>query len=374
MIQNKILLVYVEPTPYIVGLIHALVDIWPGEIDVVFLCENLSQQWNVAVNKEWRILPKNKFKQFYLLSRLILKNNYQLVHLAGWGNLLFVWAIFFSYSNGIPVSLESDTPLPAQQSFLKKIIKYFIYPRLFKRVIIFLPGGQRQAKYFNFYGVNNEQIVPAQMTVDVAQIKKYIGNLSDHDRFDMRQRLGIKNDSITFLYVGRLVEQKGVSDLIAAFENLKDKKVTLLIAGDGNMRSRIEEIAKNSANIIYAGRLSDHELLNAYFSADIVVLPSHCEPWGLVVNEAMAVGKPVVVSDKVGCIDDLVIPYETGLIVKSKCATSLKEALEYMCDNDNHLSMGKNAAQLIKSWTLENEARTMCYAWEQFTTRPRNDG
>ena len=117
-------------------------------------------------------------------------------------------------------------------------------------------------------------------------------------------------------------------------------------------------------NIRYQGWLENERLIDYYFISNVFVLPAHWEPWGLVINEAMAAGKPVIVSDQVGCVDDLVIDGQTGLIVKSQSVNALFDAMNYFYTHlEECQRMSKRALQLISNWTLQDEAKCICAAW-----------
>jgi glycosyltransferase involved in cell wall biosynthesis len=94
-------------------------------------------------------------------------------------------------------------------------------------------------------------------------------------------------------------------------------------------------------------------------------MPSHHEPWGLVVNEALASGLPVIATDNVGCIDDLISNNGQGLIIPSKNMRALFEAMGFMLANPvKKRLMAKHAAETIQSWTLKNEAGNMMAVWK----------
>ena len=132
--------------------------------------------------------------------------------------------------------------------------------------------------------------------------------------------------------------------------------VSLLIAGDGSLREWIEQQA--APPIYYLGRLSGESVWEAYAASDIFVLPSHFEPWGLVVNEAMASGLPVIATDRVGCVDDLVRHGVTGLIVPAEAPDQLLSAMKSLANDPGaRRRMGAQAKELIADWTLENAAR-----------------
>ena len=160
-------------------------------------------------------------------------------------------------------------------------------------------------------------------------------------------------------------------DLLQAFENIiTDQPVQLAIVGDGTLKETVLQAERDVPGVRALGRLADDALLDTYFAADVAVLPSHFEPWGLVVNEAMAAGLPVIVSDRVGCAADLIHSGETGLIFPAGHVEGLENAmLRLMSDRPLRERMSKNARRLISGWTLENEARIITSTWDALISR-----
>lgn len=131
-----------------------------------------------------------------------------------------------------------------------------------------------------------------------------------------------------FLYVGRLAEVKNLSLLISVFNELPD--LILTIIGTGPLRETLETSSKE--NIRFLGAKNNKELPTYYKEADVFVIPSKSETWGLVVEEALNNGTPVIVSSAVGCADSIVTPYSTGLVFESGDKESLKQTILRMCD------------------------------------------
>jgi glycosyltransferase involved in cell wall biosynthesis len=123
----------------------------------------------------------------------------------------------------------------------------------------------------------------------------------------------------------------------------------LLIAGDGGLREELEGTVKaRRLPVSFAGFLNQSEIPAAYAAADFLVLPSQSETWGLVVNEGMACGLPAIVSDRVGCAEDLVVPSSTGLLYRSGDASELGRRLVEMASNGEARSeMGRAACELV---------------------------
>jgi D-inositol-3-phosphate glycosyltransferase len=164
-------------------------------------------------------------------------------------------------------------------------------------------------------------------------------------RPEARARLGFGAEDQVILYVGRFDPRKGIETLVRAFAKLKEQAagcpaaphLRLVIVGgsepgqaDGLERSRLEKIVDDlgiADQTIFAGRIG-HDALPAYYTAaDVCVIPSHYEPFGLVAIEAMACGTPVVASD-VGGLKFTVVPEETGLLVPPQNEDAFAEAID----------------------------------------------
>lgn len=366
---DGVLALYLEPTPYILGLVERLQGGWPGPVDVCFVARDLSQAWGLSsAGPDAATLPQGHFAASRILWKGLRSGRYRLLHLAGWGHPLLLTAILMSRLLEIPVVVESDTPLAQGPMSWRKRFKRVLHPLLFRLPSMFLPGGQRQAEYLRHYGVGPERIHVAQMTVDVTAIMRHIDAVGPGARPCLRDRVGLSAASVVFLYVGRLEAHKGVDDLLEAFRRLRAERtdVELLVVGDGSLRERLQADAMSVAGVRIAGRLQDGALLDAYALADVFVLPSRFEPWGLVVNESMAAGLPVIVSDQVGCIDDLVVADSTGLVVPARDPTALYSAMHRLAvDAATRHRMAESARERIAGWTLENEAVNVIHAWRE---------
>lgn len=180
------------------------------------------------------------------------------------------------------------------------------------------------------------------------------------DRVTARVQLGIAPESKIVFYAGRFDPRKGIETLVRAFGLLKeDKNLQLVIAGgsrpghsDGKERDRIENIVKElglSDRTTFTGRLEHDELSVYYAAADVCVVPSHYEPFGLVAIEAMASRTPVVASE-VGGLKYTVVPEETGLLAPPKDEAAFAKAIERIISNPEwREKLGKQARSRVES-------------------------
>lgn len=358
-----VLLIYVEPTPYILGLLQHLQSRWHGGLDVLFVTANASQPWRIDPGEAGAMLPPSLNGMAAELRRKFASGRYGIVHLAGWaGHAVFPLALLLAALYRLPVAVESDTPPPHAIALWKRAIKRLCYPLLFRLPSLFLPGGSRQASYLRHYGVTADRITLACMTVDVEAIRRH-ATARQSARSDIRHAFGLADGACVFLYVGRLEPVKGLQDLLAAFRLLASHDSALLIVGDGSELPVLQQAAATDSRLRCTGRLSGPQLLDAYVAADVFVLPSRFEPWGLVVNEAMAAGLPVIASERVGCVDDLVAAGATGLVVPAEAPEALALAMQQMLDADTRQRMSDGGKARIAGWTLAHEADIIIAGW-----------
>lgn len=359
----KILMVYIEPTPYILDLIHALEKNHPLKIHVMFLNNSITQDWHLILNDRHFILEKNTFSAIKTLYKIIFKEKYNTIFLAGWSHPIMLALLALAKIRRISVIVDSDTPLLPHISRWKRIIKRILYPILFLLPNLFLPGGTRQANYLRHYCVPSKKIILEKMTVDVLGIQKAIQQYSHNMKIELRKKLAISETDFVFLFVGRLIKRKGIAELLEACKKIHYPNMKCIIIGDGPLKSTVIEATKIHNNIVYAGWLNQEEIIKMYFISDVFVLPAQWEPWGLVINEAMAAGKPVIVTDQVGCADDLVMHKKTGLIIKSNSVNELILAMHYFLDHQKQYeAMSHNTLDLISHWTLEDSVKQICMA------------
>jgi D-inositol-3-phosphate glycosyltransferase len=188
-------------------------------------------------------------------------------------------------------------------------------------------------------------LVSSRGSVDIIPCGTRIDHFGTVTQSDARQELGIAPDEKVVLYVGRFDPRKGIETLVRAIhlcQSRKSEKVRLIIGGgsrpghsDGDERERIESIVAElglEGITHFAGRLGQDDLPSYYAAADVCVVPSHYEPFGLVTIEAMACGTPVVGSD-VGGLQFTVVPEQTGLLAPPKDVTAFATAIDRLLLN-----------------------------------------
>lgn len=169
----------------------------------------------------------------------------------------------------------------------------------------------------------------------------------------------------TFLYVGRLAPEKSLLVLLTAFQRVHADlpASTLTLIGAGPMRAeleaRVEALGIGTA-VHFAGTMAPDELAVAYASATCLILPSTSEPWGLVINEALSYGCPVIISDYCGCLPELVAPGGTGMSFVTGNADDLYSCMRAAPETFADVSRtARRCLEVIGRYTPRNAAVTM---------------
>ncbi len=275
----------------------------------------------------------------------------------GYNTATTMLAILWVVTHRIPMLMRTDSNVLAElgKPQLTLALKRLFLRWLTRRVSAFLSVGTMNSQYWQFYGATPEKVFLARYAVD----NEFFQTQADYYRVS-RQTIRDENgwrQRYLLLYVGRLVGLKRVDVLIEALRRLSTKRsdIGLVIVGDGPERERLERLAQGMPNVYFAGFQDQSDLPKYYAVADIFVLPSEYEPWGLVVNEAMASGLPVIATGKVGAARDLIVGGENGYLVPENDPVALASAIDRACESEEHLSLlGEKARSTVRSWNFDS--------------------
>jgi glycosyltransferase involved in cell wall biosynthesis len=208
--------------------------------------------------------------------------------------------------------------------------------------------------------MREKRMFAAPYCVDNAYFSARAAELAPR-RAELRASFGIGDEAPVVLFAGKLIEKKQPLRLIEAFASVRaTQPCWLLLTGSGPQRGECEALVARLGvpNVRFAGFLDQTRLPEAYASADVFVLPSRLnETWGLVVNEAMNFGLPIVVSDKVGCGTDLVRSGENGAIFSRDSTQELADAIaELVRSEPTRRAYGARSAEIVRGYTIEAAA------------------
>lgn len=253
------------------------------------------------------------------LAGIIAREQFDWFIVHGWNNRACWQAFRACRRSGTRLAVRSDSQLPQGRMrvsrLLKQAVKRLVYPHFIRRIDLCLPYGQRSAEYFRHYGARRIAIAPH--FVDNDFFADAAAQLAPQ-RADLRRRWNIPAEACCFLFCGKFIAKKRPLDLLRALdiltrENLSPPNVHLLMVGTGELLDECRSFAEaRRLPVTFAGFLNQGEIAAAYVAADCLVLPSESETWGLVVNEAMACGRPAIVSAACGCVPEMVADGVTG--------------------------------------------------------------
>ena len=205
------------------------------------------------------------------------------------------------------------------------------------------------AKVYASWGIDPKKIV-------------YIPNGIDTETFspgpsDIKQSLDCQQ---LIVYWGRLGYQKNVSTLIQAFKNVTIPGVKLAVIGKGPDLPKLQALAGTDGRIVFPGYLTENELLRYARGADLAVLPSRGESWGLVIGEAMGCGLPVISSD-VGMAREL-LGDDRGVVLNGEAVDELTQKIEYLL---RHPAESQAMGARARAFVVDR------YSWTQVATQVR---
>lgn len=236
------------------------------------------------------------------------------VVVTGWYLETFWQTVLAAKRLGIPVLVRGDSQLPSQPSRWRRAVKRVGYPLLLRSFDGFLSVGQRNRAYLEHYRVPAERIFHAPHAVDVERFAAQAAEAAPA-RVQLRVELGAGTNDRIVLCVGRLLPLKRLSDVLDAIAALGPERTRWLAAfvGSGPEADALERRARElGVRAQLLGFRNQSQLAPLYGAADVLVLSSIAETWGLVVNEGMACGLPAVVTDTAGCVPDMIDERHTG--------------------------------------------------------------
>jgi glycosyltransferase involved in cell wall biosynthesis len=233
------------------------------------------------------------------------------------------------------------------RNLINKIFNLIFYKLINNFVDVFLAIGKANKKYY----IDNN--IPINKIVSVPYVV-------DNDFFKNKKNLK-NNNKINFLFVAKLQFKKGIDLVLGVIlKKKKDKEflkyAEFSIVGSGELEKYCKDfIQKNNLKNVRLFNFQNQKQLRSFYNkSDVLVLPSRIEPWGLVINEAMAAGNAIVASDKVGCTLDLVIDNYNGKVFQSGNAEDLEKKISYFLKNKKKINFFKwNSLKRIEQFSFK---------------------
>ena len=352
--------------PYRIPVFNALARRAGVELHTIFLAETdkALRQWRIYTDEirfSYEVLPSWRWRagKFSLLVNSGLWSAFNAARpetiLCGGYNYPASWeSLWWARRRSARFVLWTESNERDQRSGrtgVEWLKRYFV-----KSCDAFVVPGRSSFAYLRTLGASDQLIFTAPNAVDNAFFAAEAGNARVHAA-EFREKLKLPSRFV--LFAGRLVREKGVFDLLEAYAKLESglrSDVGLVFAGEGSSREELARQAKriNPGTVSFPGFSQREDLAALYALAEALVLPTHSDPWGLVVNEAMACGLPIIVSSVAGCSADLVDDGWNGFVVPPRDLEKLSMAIDSVVRQTGlRQQMGARSLERIRNYSPE---------------------
>jgi 1,2-diacylglycerol 3-alpha-glucosyltransferase len=347
--------------PYRIPVFNALALRSGLDLHVIFLAETdqALRQWRIykdeirfsyQVLRSWRWrVGKGSLLITRGLRAALGRSSPQVIICGGYADPAAWETLFWARRNHTEFVLWSESnrfDARAERPTVEWLKKYFV-----RHCDRFVAPGEASFEYLKLLGAPAASIWLAPNAVDNVWFARQIENARSAAG-PWRKKMNLP--SRFFLFVGRLVPEKGVLDLLFAYAKLKTalrSDVGLVFAGDGLAKKELMQKANEiiPGKVCFPGFAQREDLAILYALAEFLVLPTHSDPWGLVVNEAMACGLPIIVSSVAGCSPDLVQNGWNGYVVPPRDLEKLSAVIESLLENPElRQQMGAHSLERIQ--------------------------
>ena len=340
-------------TPYEIARYNEINKVLKGRLEVWFQ----KGTYYPEILFKYRILSKNPIMNTIFLKEFRSFNKIERIICCGWDSFVYLYAFLFSKINKIRFTIWSGSTI-YEHSFLRNI-----FHPLIKFIVShsddYIVYGTRAKEYLVKLGAEKQKIKIFLNSVDVEYFRQKVFKLRK-SKNKLFNKYGLDRNDTVFAFIGQLIDRKGIIELLNGFSiaSMKNKNISLLIAGEGKLKNEINDFIKEHAKIKIKllGYLDYNRLPEVYAMSDALILPSKQEVWGLVVNEALASGIPVIVSRFAGSSVDL-IDEKSGEIIKEITKDGVSDAINKYLRKRKYTISGE----------LINKMKNETYAKEVFT-------
>ena len=283
---------------------------------------------------------------------------YDAVIMPGWSDFTSCLAFVAAYRSRLPwIMAGAGASLFEDARGVKKVLKKVILGALFRRTSAFLVRGRSHERAYERYGVRPGRFIYMPIVVD----NEFFSSHSDRakpNRAAIRARYQIPSDAVLLLFAGKFVPRKRPQDVLAVLARLQPTlpQLSAAFVGEGELRPFLEAEVRRLGlrNVFLLGFKNQSEMPEMYAMSDFLVLPSSYEPWGLVTNEAMACGLPVVVSSRVGASLEIVRVGDNGFVYSVGDIDALTSVVRRLAeDRSLRERMGRRSCEIIQGFSYD---------------------
>ena len=285
--------------------------------------------------------------------------------LSGYAHPTMMRAAAWCRQRNVPYGISCETSARSTAtSGLRWNLRKFAIGWMIRGMSFGLPVGREAASYLGKLGAHGTPMFFFPNTPDTRPFISASNQLDSDIELQrrVRKRYNLLDQGPVFIFVGRMIQAKRPLDALIAFQKLGSNiQANLLFVGDGELMKALEYAAAGDRRILFSGWISDqNELARLFALATALVLPSQHEPWGAVVNEAMAAGTPVIASDQVGAANEMIRHLVDGFVVPVGDISSITEMMAMLISGDSRNSrISRNARMTAISYGEEFAANNL---------------
>ena len=344
------------PSPYRVEFFNELTKYM--DVTVAFELRNAKNR-----DEAWQSGENYKFKSVFMkplitrtesaycpeVFKLLKEFKNDVIVVGGYATPTGMAAILYLKAKKIPFYLNCDGGFIGDDSLFKKKVKTFFIGS----ATYYLSTGVGADKYLMHYGAKKERIYHYSFSSlreeDIEEAVK-----QRDEKVSLRNKIGLAEKNM-IVFVGSFIHRKGIDILLKACTNMEDTAVVLI--GGSDISAYKDMVSEKLKEHIYpVGFKNKEEMKKYYQAADLMVLPTREDIWGLVINEAMAQGLPVVTTNRSLAGLTLVKNGENGYIVPVEDIKATKEAIEKILDGGSAAEFGRKSLEKISNYTIEQMA------------------
>ena len=317
-----------------------------------------SLRWDIDLLQGYRYVTLHNFGFGDGYTRLInpgivpaiVRGRYDaVIFMLGWGSLSALLGIAACRISQTPFFLYGDSSFPPPETTFRAKLRATFIRAVFGLAAGFMTSGVLNADYYRHYGGDPKTFFLLPWAVDNERFET-ASRFAPGERDELRARYGIARDRVVFLFSAKLVPRKDPLTLVRAFRRMQHRdRAAVVFMGEGELRPDIERESTDGVHLI--GFVNQRDLPKHYAMCDVFVLPSLYEPRGAVINEAMACGLPVIVTDRCGSIGDVVLDGDNAFIYPAGDADALAVYMDRLTSDDAlRARMAQRSREIIATW------------------------
>lgn len=370
--MNKVCWVSTHPIQYQAPLLKKIAEIDGVDLSVIFFSDFSTKNYTDVEFKQqikWDVPLLEGYKYKFLggsgdriseiktfspwikgLFSSLCSGNYDTVVVQGWNHYGMICAAIFAKLLRMRVFLRCEaTDHVAGSVGIKRFIRELLVKFLLRLTDDVLYIGTNNKKFYMKRGVDPKKLKFMPYVVDNMAMANY--SVQEANQLKSKYEL---NGKTVILYASKFISRKNPDLLVDSFLKMNNDSAVLIMVGNGELEADLKIRAKGKEkSIIFPGFINQKELKAYYAIADIFVLPSIDETWGLVINEAMCSGTAIISTRQVGAAIDL-IDERNGRVIDKVSVETLTDALRMLVESGNLDAMKSRSVEVMKNWGIDD--------------------